>query len=395
MRQLFNRPTVVRWTIFAGGALIAAAEPASAQRDSVRVVIRGTSSGVEAEVAQVARELVEKKRMQVTLVRTLNELANQLQRVSGDADRVRMEQEVRAVRTRLTTTGSEGAELRRRLTSLCKVEHQPDGWLGVVLDGDVELQRDDDGEVSSRYLDHPTVVSVEPGSPAAKAGVEAGDRLLLLDGRDLRGTNLDIGALLRPGARLPMRVRRGMEGKSLQVLVERRPESFAPPCRWIDQSIAGALREVPNEMAFIVAAPEMLPAIEGAGRGGPRPAIVPTRPASPMPSRVPAPPEGWGPLVYSFSSNGMGTIAGAQVTTMNQDLGDTFGVDRGLLVLKVLPGTPAEQSGLRGGDVVLSANGTAIGEPLTLQRAINNARTRELQLSIVRRKKPLTILLHW
>ena len=384
MRQL-NRPNFFRWSAVAGSALMAAATPARAQRDSV--VLRPV--GVEAEVARVARQLIEKKRLQIALVRMLSDLSGQLERVRTDSERERMQQELRTVRLRLSTTGNEGTELRRKLGSLCNEDHLPNGWLGVVLDGDDELKTGADGEVSSRYLDYPTVVSVEPGSPAAKAGVESGDRLLIIDRRDPRVADVDISSMLRPGARLQVRVRRGMEGKSLQILVERRPDSFQPPCQWMDQSIAGALREVPTEDEFLLPPP---PEPVAPPAPGSRPAIA-RMPASP-PSLLRAP-EAWGPLVYSYSSNGTGTFAGAQVAAMNQDLGAPFGVDRGLLILRVLPGTPAEQSGLRGGDVILKANGTAIAEPVALQRAINMARSRELQLSIVRRKKPLTIALRW
>lgn len=391
MRQLLNHSNFFCWAAFAGGAMMAVAAPTSAQRDSV--VLRQT--GVEAEAALVARELLEKKKLQTSLMRIWNDLVSQLQRASNEAERDRMVQELRTVRMRLNTTGIEGTELRRKLSSLCNEDQKPNGWLGVLLDGDVELRKSSDGEVSSRYLDYPTIVSVEPGSPAAKAGLESGDRVLILDGRDLRIANVDISSMLRPGARLPIRVRRGMEGKSLQIVVERRPDSFQPPCQWMDQSIAGALREVPNEDDFIVPVPpDAPPPPESSTRMGQRP-IVTRPPTPPSPVRPPSPAEGWFPLVYSFSGTGTPTIAGATVTAMNEDLGQPFGVEHGLLIIKVLRGTPAEQSGLRGGDVIVAANGSAIAAPVALLRAINNAGARELQLSIVRRKKQLTLALRW
>ncbi|MBV6522159.1 MAG: hypothetical protein MNPFHGCM_02305 [Gemmatimonadaceae bacterium] len=387
MRQVLKGWRFVRWSAAAGGALMIVAAPARAQRDSL--VLRATA--LEAEVARVARELVEKKRLQVTLMRALNDLALQLQLSSSDLERGRVEQEIRTVRLRLTTTGAEGTELRRKLGSLCNDERKPQGWLGVNLQGDLELQKGVDGELSSRYLDYPTIISVEPGSPAAKGGLQAGDRLLVLDGRDIRGVDVDISAMLQPGARLNIRVRRGVESKSLTVLVERRPESFQPPCRWIDQSVAGALREVPTEMTFVIPVPpNVSDAAIPTGIRSPRLA-----PNAPNPVRVPAPPEGWGPLVYSYGPSGTGTIAGAQVTAMTPGLGEIVGVDRGLLVLRVLSGTPAEQSGLRGGDVIVSASGSATTEPLALHRAINNASSRELMLTVVRRRKTLTIPLRW
>lgn len=56
-----------------------------------------------------------------------------------------------------------------------------------------------------------SVVSVVPGSPAAEAGVRAGDRILQFAGRDV-GTRIDWSAVeanLQAGAEVPLRVRRG------------------------------------------------------------------------------------------------------------------------------------------------------------------------------------------
>lgn len=396
MQRLSLGNGAFRYAAWMACALAVGTAPAAAQRDSVRVVVRGNApAGFEAEVERVARQLLEKRRLQVMLVRTLQGLTVQLQQLSNDTERARLQQELRTVRTRLATTGSEGAELRRELGSLCLEDRLPDGWLGIVLDADVELKREQNGDVSSRYLGYPEIVSVEPGSPAQKAGIEAGDRLLSLSGRDVRSANLGIGSMLRPGARLTMRVRRGLESRTVQVLVERRPDSYDPPCRWIDQSIADALREVPDERVFVLPDPASPPE---PGVRAPRPAIVrvpPPQTPSAVPPDMPAPAAALGPMFFTLGQNATGTIAGAQLTAMNEELGETFGVDRGLLVLLVLPGTPAEQSGLRGGDVILSANGSALAQPTGLLRAINGARSREVQLKVIRKKKPISVALRW
>lgn len=374
-----------RRAIGAACALLAIASTVRAQGDSVRVVIKSNDSGgFEAEVERVARQLVEKKRMQLSLVRSVQVLTNQLQQLSDDAARGRVEQQVRLLRTRLAATGNEGAELRRELGELCLENRRPDGWLGIVLDSDVELKRMQ-GVVTSRYLEYPEIVSVEPGSPAQKAGVEAGDRLLMLNGRDVRTPDLRIGEMLRPGAQLPIRVRRGLDTRTLQVLVERRPDTFDPPCRWVDQAIVDALREVPDEGVFVRVPDAPLPP----------PALAPTpAPQSALPRVAPTPPP-VGAMVFTFSQNGPGTIAGAQLTALNEELGEPFGVERGVLVLKVLPGTPAEQAGLRGGDVILAVNGGEVADPSALIRAMNVSRSRELQLRVQRKKKPLTVALRW
>ncbi|MFN8571454.1 MAG: PDZ domain-containing protein [Gemmatimonadaceae bacterium] len=390
-RRLARR--VGRQAAGALSVLVLSATVARAQGDSTQLFVRsGGTGGSEAEMQRVARQLVEKKRMQVMLVQSLQGLTNQLQRISDEAGRRGLEQQVRVLRVRLAATGNEGAELRRELGQLCLENRRPDGWLGIVLDSDVELKRDQNGEVTSRYLEYPEIVSVEPGSPAQKAGVEAGDRLLSLNNRDVRTPNLRVGEMLRPGAQIPMRVRRGLDSRTFQVAVERRPESF-DSCRWIDQSIADALREVPDEDVFVRVPDAPLPP-EPPATAAPAIVRVPVAPVPVAPRVAPAAP-GLGPMSFAYTQNGEGTIAGASVTALNQELGESFGADRGLLVLRVLPGTPAEASGLRGGDVILSANGSGVAEPVALLRAISMSRSREVQLRVLRKKKPLTVALRW
>jgi hypothetical protein len=70
------------------------------------------------------------------------------------------------------------------------------------------------------------------------------------------------------------------------------------------------------------------------------PAWTPASPPSP-PARPPSP---W--------VLGQRMVAGAEVTSLNPDLAEYFGGEEGLLVLQVLPGTPAADAGLQAGDVV-------------------------------------------
>jgi len=88
-------------------------------------------------------------------------------------------------------------------------------------------------------------------------------------------------------------------------------------------------------------------------------------------------------------------IAGATIVRTNADLRETFGVKTGVLVLDVARGSPAYSSGLKGGDVIISAGRIAVASPVAIQRAIERADGRELPLRIIRKKKEQPLTLRW
>jgi len=100
-------------------------------------------------------------------------------------------------------------------------------------------------------------------------------------------------------------------------------------------------------------------------------------------------------FVFSRMSAPM-VIAGATIVRTNADLRETFGVKRdGVLVLDVARGSPAYNSGLKGGDVIVSVGRIAVTSPLAVQRAIETADGTELPLRIIRKKKEQSLTLRW
>jgi S1-C subfamily serine protease len=99
-----------------------------------------------------------------------------------------------------------------------------------------------------------------------------------------------------------------------------------------------------------------------------------------------------GPGSYGIAVLGSRAVAGAELTELNPDLGAYFGTSRGVLVVRVPEGTPAEDAGLEAGDVIMSVNGTNVGSVSELRRAISNTRSSgAVQLDVMRRNTRRTI----
>lgn len=244
----------------------------------------------------------------------------------------------------------------------------PRGWLGVVLLG-ATSERGMGEQRAIRYAEYPTVESVDPGSPAERAGVQARDKLIALDGRDVTQTDVPLGKLLMPGARLTLRVKRGGEMKDLVAVIQPRPRS--------EMTFNWSVTPEPDQ-------PEMPPA----------PAAPPMAPLPPtVVELAPMPRVEANPVRIEIVSPDV-AIAGAQVRPVGS-LADYFGVDRGVLVLRVVPGTIAARSGLRDGDVIVKADGRTVDSPAALSRAMYRAGGHELKLDVIRKKHHQSVVLRW
>lgn len=258
---------------------------------------------------------------------------------------------------------------------------QPAGWLGVTFSGQYTLEQHAQGKEIMRWSDYPLIVSVEPNSPAKRAGIVAGDRLLVLNGHDVVEGTEPFTKLLRPGVRLPLRVKRGSSTKDLTVVVGRRPESDWS--YWRSDA-------TPPAVAIAPLAPTPKTPRPSSTKVSVAPPVVSMAPLAPLPS-ISIDSSGFRIELWNFD---MGTVAGAQVRRVG-DLKGYFGVQDGLLVLDVVPGTPAARAGLRGGDVILRADRRAITTPLAFSHAIDRADGRKLSLDIVRMKRHRTVVLRW
>ena len=125
----------------------------------------------------------------------------------------------------------------------------------------------------------------------------------------------------------------------------------------------------------------------------PAPPDAPVMWRTPLPPRAMVMPTGPGDISVSVTYDDM-TVAGARVQRFSA-LKEYFGVDSGVLVLSVLPGTPAARAGLIDGDVIVRAGGKTVADPGRLSRAIERASGNTISLEIVRKRKPQKIVLKW
>jgi S1-C subfamily serine protease len=215
----------------------------------------------------------------------------------------------------------------------------PQGTLGFTTDG-VNRPLYTPTGLYLQYFEYPTVVAIEPGSPALKAGVRAGDLLLAYNGLDVRANAINMSRLLTPGREISVTLRRDGDTKDLVMTVDKAPASLiaerqADAARMMPTSAEADERRAVEQRANAVAArATTVTGVEtpaGIYRVVPREGVVALAPA-------------------------LNGVLGAAMADLDPDLaGAVRGAKgkRGVLVTKVPSGSLADRTGLRGGDVIL------------------------------------------
>ncbi|HKW49019.1 MAG TPA: PDZ domain-containing protein [Gemmatimonadaceae bacterium] len=236
------------------------------------------------------------------------------------------------------------------------------GWIGINAQGTQQrIVRKD--SVYIRYFNYPQVISVEPSSPAERAGILRGDALLAYNGADLRDHEINLTKLLQPSRRITVTVRRDGEDREYDVTVTKAPpqiealRGFSPP-DFAGDSMPLAIMRMPRNGLL-------------------------TRPTPQI-------------RIFEGRDAGVVPVMGATLVSINDEsLGQIFGVSSGVLVTRVFY-DPARSSGLRGGDVIRRADGRDITEVAQLRRIVAaHGGDRNVELEIVRKNRTRTLTLRW
>ncbi|BDG06626.1 trypsin-like peptidase domain-containing protein [Anaeromyxobacter oryzae] len=174
------------------------------------------------------------------------------------------------------------------------------------------------------------VQNVVPKSPAAKAGIQAGDVVTGLNGKpiDSSGSLTRAVALIPPGGSADLTVVRGGDRKQFGIKVAQRPD---------DESAVGRGES------------------EGEGEGGPAKDQTPK--------------------------------LGVSLAPLTADLARQLGVsgDEGVAVVDVVDGGPADRAGIRKGDLILEVNRRPVKKPDDVRAAVGKLKDGDMVLLRVRR----------
>jgi serine protease Do len=258
------------------------------------------------------------------------------------------------------------------------------GWLGFYAQGPSLVISDSSG-TRYRFFAYQPIISVDPGSPAERAGIEPGDVLVAYNGIDLINHEFNFSDMLVPRKRVDITVRRDGEIKNYSLTVANAPQDVSR--RRIE------MERMPSATIVVGA--------DGFGGGGDRPpGLVRPAGAGGGGARMGGPGGFAGTLralqgqkVFFFSPNG---LFGANLSNMSDALARVLKLKKGVLVNDVPEDTPAFRSGLRTGDVIITANDDSVTTVGDLRDAVlRHFADHAAELQVVRQQKVKKLTVSW
>ncbi len=212
---------------------------------------------------------------------------------------------------------------------------RPSGWIGVRV---ANLQELKESERAAFPPSAVVVMEVIPGSPAERAGVQPGDALVQYRGQQITSVEMlaQLIAQTPVGISVPVTIWRKGDLQHLLIPIEERPRSVSA--------------ENPTSVSR------------------------PSAPAAPVPR--------WTP-----------TRLGLRLMDLTEQLADFFGVrlERGVLILEVIPGGPAAAAGLQAGDVLIGIGSISIRNRADMLRALRELTADVIPVRLVRNRERLVV----
>jgi serine protease Do len=192
-------------------------------------------------------------------------------------------------------------------------------------------------------------------SPAAKAGLKAGDVVREFNGQRVEGTEQFVRLVRETpvGRSVKLLVYRNGSTQTIAATIGRRPRyAYGPDMRSLDREMERLRDNMERFHDFEV--------------------FIPDTPHAYMSWRSPR--------------------LGMEGESLEGQLADYFGVKEGVLVRSVLKDTPAEKAGLKAGDVVLKVDGTVVSTPNQISRALRGmTANKAFPLLVVRNRKEMAM----
>lgn len=241
------------------------------------------------------------------------------------------------------------------------------GWIGVVITTGVGQSNSAGALV---FNDYPVIESIDPGSPAEKAGLQAGDILISLNSQDFRKNPIPLGNLLVPGNRIVFRYKRDEVTKTSTLIVAQRPAGTS------GHTVMRIIGPAPERASRVAQTRTQVTLRERAAAGAPLPHVTV-------------------PIIFGAGSPTIG-VAGAELTQLNDGLREILKfAGNGLFVINVAMGTPAGASGLKSGDIIIKADREPVQNPGELIRVMRRTTENAMHLEILRNRKARAITLRW
>lgn len=254
------------------------------------------------------------------------------------------------------------------------------GWLGISM----YWSPDGEGPV--------TIRAVAPRSPADRAGIARGDTVVRMNGRAI---TVDAARSLRPmpGDTVRLRLRREGRERDVTVVAERRGQDVIVFRRGDDDVIVldpdSARRRMTIRLDTVGAHLDSLfVRLDSLRVGSEARRLFRTLSDSVIDRTL------YETIPFGIEL-GSRALAGAEFTQMNPGLGRYFRTDKGLLVLRVAPESPAARAGLESGDVVVKVDGADVESLGDLRQAVSRARDASTRLEVIRQGSRRELTLRW